>query len=480
MAALPACGASRGSEPAVPAESAAAAEGSTDRSGLPVPGPASVWAPPAPELWQLSGGARVYHRRHGSVPLVSLMLVLPRGSETDPAGKAGLSTLMADMLDEGAGAYSALELNERLQALATDYSASASIDSLTLSLHLIEENFQASVDLLADIVRRPRFDEKEFQRRKSQHIAQALASEADAHSGRRAAMYRALFGDGYASGLASGTRDTLETLTLADVKAQYQRTMVGEGAAFVVIGGIDRDEVNRELERAFGNWAGTAKVETQPLENAPGAGKLYFVDYPGAAQSVIGLVRRAPGVDAEDLFSSGVFSRSFGEAFTSRVNLNLREEKGYTYGAVSMFQRFRQAGFFGIFSDVRTDVTRASLDEVLKELSDVCGARPLSAAERDDAVSGSLLGYPASFESIGLVAGRFSQLPIHGRPLDWFTLWPSRVEAVTLGQANAAAKSYCQRSEFSIIVAGDKAKVQPTLDGLGFELVAVDARGRLL
>jgi len=195
---------------------------------------------------------------------------------------------------------------------------------------------------------------------------------------------------------------------------------------------------------------------------------------------VIGVMRRAPGADAEDLFPSTIFNRSFGEAFTSRVNLNLREDKGYTYGAVSLFQRYRQAGFFGIFSDVRSDVTRQSLDEVLRELSDICGSKPLAAQERDDSVGGLLLGYPATFESIELLGARFSQIPIYNRPLDWFERWPSRVAAVTLEQANQAAHSYCQKSDFSIVVAGDAAKVTPTLDGIGFELVKVDAKGQPL
>jgi zinc protease len=293
-------------------------------------------------------------------------------------------------------------------------------------------------------------------------------------------MYRAMFAKGYAGGLPTGTRDTLKGITLADVKAQYGKLMVGEGATFVVTGGIDQESVAENLKRAFGDWAGQARVEARPLAAPPGVGKLYLTNYTGAAQSVIGLVRRAPGADASDLFPATVFNRSFGEAFTSRVNLNLREDKGYTYGAVSMFQRFRNAGFFGVFSDVRSDVTRASLDEVLRELSDVCSARPLVVQERDDSVGGLLLGNPSTFESIDLLGARFSQLAIYARPLDWFELWPSRVAAVTLEQANQAAQAYCQRSDYAMVVAGDAAKVGPTLDGIGFELVQLDPRGELL
>jgi zinc protease len=413
------------------------------------------------------------------VPLVSLSLVIPRGSETDPPKQAGLTYFMGDLLDEGAGKLGALELNERLQVLATDVNVSAAVDMVFASMNMIAENFGPSVDLLADIVRRPRFDEQEFQRRKAQLLSQALAGEADPHMGRRVALARALFGEGYAGSPSTGTRDSLATITLADIKAHYAKLMAAEGATFVVVGGISREDVAKHLERAFGDWAGEAKTQALPLAADGAAGKLYFVDYPGAAQSVIGVARRAPGADAEDLFPASVFNRSFGESFTSRVNLNLREDKGYTYGASSAFQRFKKTGVFGVFSDVRTDVTRASLDEVLGELSGVCGARPVTEEERDNSVNGLLLGFPGAFESIGVVGQRFAQLPIYDRPLDWYERWPERVSAVTLEQANAAGRRYCDRSAFTVVVAGDKAKVAPTLESLGYGWVELDARGRL-
>lgn len=468
-------------EPATAPQSAvapAAVEAAPDRSGLPEPGPSPVWAPPAPEAWQLTSGVRVLHRAHGNVPLVSLFLVLPRGAETDPPKRGGLTYLMGDLLDEGAGALSALELNERLQMLATDFAVSTGVDFIILSVNTIAENFAPSIDLLADIVRRPKLDEKEFQRRKAQLVTQALAAEADPHTGRRAALYTGLFGTGYAGLVPTGTKDSLAAITLGEVKTHFKRSMVGEGATFVVVGGIERESVSRELERAFGDWGGKAGTEARALVPEPSGGKLYFVDYPGAAQSVIGVARRAPGADADDLFAATVFNRSFGESFTSRINLNLREDKGYTYGASSVFQRFEKAGFFGVFSDVRTDVTRASLDEMLSELDQLCSSRPVTAEERDASVSGLLLGYPSTFESIGLVASRFAQLPIYGRPLDWYERWPERVSAITLEQVNEAGHRYCDRSKFVLTVAGDKAKVAPTLAGLGFELTELDARGQ--
>lgn len=492
--ALPACGGQQaGSAPATAAEAPGAAPAASSEvaagvaaateaalASLPQPGPPPAWAPPSPMAWKLNSGSRVLYRKHGNVPLVSLLLVIPRGSETDPVGKEGLTNLMTDLLDEGAGKLDALALSEKLQGLATELQIMASTDGVALSMNVITETFAPAVDVLADVVRRPKLDEKEFQRRKAQLIAQAVASEADPHYGRRVTTLRALYGKGYAGGLPQGTRESLEAISYADVKAHYKRLIAAEGTTFIVTGGIEQEAVKRELERAFGDWAGQPSTEARPLAPNTATGKLFLSNYTGAAQSVIGVVRRGPGTDAEDLFASTVFNRSFGESFTARVNLNLREDKGYTYGASSLFQRFRQVGLFGVFADVRADATRASLDEILRELADVCGSRPLTVKERDDAVNGLLLGYPQTFESIELLGGRFAEIPLQNRPLDWFERWPSRLAAVTLEQANQAAKSYCQRSDFVIVVAGDAATVAPTLDGIGFELVKVDARGQPL
>lgn len=207
----------------------------------------------------------LYHQ-HGDVPLVSLVVVVPRGAETDPVGKEGLTSLMADLLDEGAGKLDALALGEELQALATELEISANTDGVVLSMSLISENFARSVELLADVVRRPRLQEREFQRRKAQLIAQAIASEADPQYARRSAVFRGLFGKGYAGGLAHGTRDSLQRITYADVKAHYKALMAAEGSTLIVTGGVDRDTAAKELERVFGDWAGRASTVLRPLE----------------------------------------------------------------------------------------------------------------------------------------------------------------------------------------------------------------------
>ncbi len=435
------------------------------------------WAPPSAEHFALKNGIRVTYLKQGPTPLVSIQLVVPRGAATDPVGKAGVTYLLADMLDEGAGKLTALALSDELGRLATDYDANAGVDYVRLGMNLLAENLDASVALLGDIVRKPRLPKDEFERRKAHFIAEAISGEAQPRQALDTAVHRALFLDGYAGDAPEGDRKTLAAIDYADLKNQYKALIAPEGVEFIVVGGVERERVQSALEKSFGNWTGKATAKNRPLVPPAKAHPIYVVHYPGAAQSALTVAQRAPGALDPDYFRDLVFNWQIGDAFTSRINMNLREDKGYTYGAGSDFRRYREGGYFGISTSVRTDATRPSIDEILREVGDVCGKRPLSEAERNDAVNGLLLGYPAQFERIEAVAMRFASVPIYGRPLDFWQTWPLKVEAVTVEEANASARRYCDPTAFTIVIAGDKSSIETNLAGLGREILELDRQG---
>jgi len=448
-----------------------------DRSKLPDPTPPRDWSPPVPQSWRLSNGIRVWYLERGPTPLVTLSLVVLQGSATDGVGHAGLTELTADMLDEGAAGRSALQISERLQELATDLHVSADVDHVALTMDLLAETFGDSTALLADLVERPEFPTEEFNRRKEQRLAQALANESRADWVRAVVTRKALFGDGYAGDLPGGTRRTLGKLELPQVKAHYEQLFAPDNVEFVVVGGIAAEPARQALEAAFGSWTGQATAKSVEVESKPPTAGVYLVDFPDAAQSVLGLARRAEPADSPEYFPGLVFNREFGGAFSSRLNLNLREDKGYTYGARSLFRHWRGAAYFGLFADVHTKSTRDSVEESFKELRDVCGSRPLTKAQRDEAVSGLLLGFPGRFERVSTIAARFTTLPVFHRPGDWFSSWPDRVQAVTLDAANAVAKKYCDPAGFVVVVAGDRKQIEPELAGLGLPVAVYDAQG---
>ncbi|NLE85639.1 MAG: insulinase family protein [Myxococcales bacterium] len=465
--------------PPAPAPPPAAEQVDPRYAALPEPTPAVDWTPPHGTHFTLKNGIRVWHLEHGSTPLVSLQVVIPRGAAADPEDLAGLTYLLADMLDEGAGKRSALELSDELGLLATDYEATAGVDYMLLGMNLLAENLEASVALLSDILRRPRLPKDEFERRKHDLLAQIIASEAQPRATQSVAVHRVLFGSGYAGFLPRGTRQSVEAITYRDLKNHHQRMIAPEGIEIVTVGGVSEDRVRQVLEEALGDWQGKARVEARAVAPAPERLPIYVVHYPGAAQSALTVAKRAAGANAPDYFPGLVANRPIGESFTSRINLNLREEKGYTYGARSDIRRYRQAGYFGVSTNVRTDVTRASLDEIFRELGELCTKRPLTQAERDEAVSGLLLGYPATFERVDQVAMRLASVPIYDRPVDFWQTWPDRVEAVGVEEANALAQTLCDPSEYVIVIAGDHAAIEGDLAGLGREIVELDRSGNI-
>lgn len=449
-----------------------------DRARLPAPAATPAWALTKPEIFTLTNGMKVFFVEQGPTPLVSVLLVLPRGGATDPKGKAGLTALTADLLDEGAGGKDALELSEELQRIGTDYAASADVDNVMLAMNTIADSFEPSVKLLADIAIRPKLDAKEFARRKDQRIADALSAESEPASARAVVLRKALFASGYASELASGTRTTLGRISLGDVKAQYHAVFAAEGASLIVVGGIDRESVKRALEQSFGAWKGSAKAKDGAVSAHKPEKAIFFVDFPGATQTSMTIATRAQGEGASDYFQALVMSRVLGEAFTSRLNLNLREAKGYTYGAGSSFRRFKALGLFGLSANVKRETTLPSIEESFKELRDLCASRPISETERNEAVNGLLLGFPGRFEHGGDVAGQLANIPLYGRAEDWLETWSSKVKAISVGQANEAAKSYCNPDDYVVVLAGDRKAVAPTLTGLERKVLYFDAQGK--
>lgn len=437
---------------------------------LPQPEEAQVWAPPQVSTFTLPNGVRVWHLEQKNAALVSFHLVLPGGSSTDPPGKAGLAALAADLLDEGAGARNALQLSDDLGLLATDYGVTAGLDYVLLSMNALAENFEASAKIMADIVRRPRLEQAEFLRRKDHHIAQAIARNANQSSVLSAAYHKVMFGKGYGSSLPEGTRETLKQISLADVKNRARSFNRAGGSDIVIVGGISEAAARATTGEVFGDWSGKHEVPPPALENTTVSKVAYAVPFPGATQSSLAILKRAGGSNDPNYFPELVFNRPLGEAFTGRINLNLRESKGYTYGAFSSFRRYKHAGLFGVVANVKSEVTGASIKEVFAELEQLCQARPLTDVERDEAVEGLLLGYPLRFERVDEIGMQVATLPIYDRPTDYWQTWPQNVRSITRERANLAARPYCDPNQYQVVVAGDVDMIRPGIEALGLKI----------
>jgi zinc protease len=449
-------------------------------ASLPTPKPAPAWTPPQATKTTLTNGLTVWQMGGATAPLVSIHLMLPTGGATDPPGKAGLTLLAADMLDEGAGKMSALELSDKLGELATDFEAQAGVDYVLLSMDGIAENLQENLRILADIVRRPLLSPAEFDRRKKHHEATALASREDPSASRSKAIGRILFGTGYAGSSPSGTLSTIESITLADVKKQVARMTIPDGAHLTIAGAIDPETTLQTIEGVFGDWKGKWTPPATQVKAPDSETRAYVIDFPGATQSVLGVVTQAGSDDDPNYFAEEVMNEKLGHSFTSRINMNLREDKGYTYGAFSVFRRYRKAGYFGIVTNVKSETTGDSIREIQAELAAVCKDRPLTQKERDEAVEGLLLGFPLQFDEVSSLGLRLVTLPIHGRPVDFWSTWPERIRDVSTERANEAAKPFCDLSRYQIVVAGDASSTTQQLQALGMPVSLLDRDGNPL
>ncbi len=436
-----------------------------DRSRLPQPGAAPGWQAPQPQVLRLSNGVPVYYVKDDAVPLATLTLVLPRGSATDPEGRYGLTALMVDLLDEGAGSYDALQLSDLLGRMATDYRVRTDVDSVSFTVDALAEHFDASAQLLADIVRRPHLAREEFERRKAQRIAQLKAQEANPQYARQIVMRQVLFGSGYAGPPSNGTPQSLQAIQPRDVKQHYHELLVPDRAALILVGAVEPARAHEVLQAAFGDWEGRTNLTSAPVLPLAVTPGVHAIHFPGATQSSLAVARRAPGAHDPALFANELFSRSFGGAFTSRINLNLREDKGYTYGARSAFYRWKGAGAFQITSNVHSEVTRESLEEILRELQRVGEEQPITADEYGEAVEGMLLGYPSRFERQQSLARKLADLPLYSRPLDWYTQWPRLLQGQSIERVRAAAQQLSRAEDYVIVIAGDRPTIEAELEG---------------
>ncbi len=462
------------------APAVSASESGPDRSKLPDPMGTTNWTPPEVQQWTLKNGLAVWLLEVHEAPLVSLRVVTTHGAATDPVDKAGVASLMVDMMDEGAGDRSALALSEAFQLLATDYGGQAYTDGLVFTLEMLADNVEASLKLFSDVLLRPQFSQKEFERRKAQRIASALAQEASPAYGATAVRRRVLFGTGYGGQLTGGVRQSLEGITLDDLKGRYEGLVKPKGGTIIIVGDTTKTAINALLESTLGEWTGAPSLAVASATPQSNLNAIYAVDYPGSAQSVISLARPTAGTDAEDLFATLVFNKQFSGGFTGRVNMNLREDKGYTYGARGGFERLQKAGSYKIGAKVKRDTTRKSLDEIIKELAWVSGDKPLTEKELNAGKGGMIKSFPGRFERMSSVAGQLVRLVVDGYSPDWYAAWPKRVNEIDLETARSAGTKYTDSTGFAIIVAGDLSKIGESLKGLGRPIKLFDAQGNAL
>jgi predicted Zn-dependent peptidase len=407
------------------------------------------------------------------LPLADFALVVGAGSESDPAGREGLATLTAALLDEGAAGRTSLQIADQTSFLGVDLQAGAGWDASQVTLHAPVERLDSALALMADVVVRPSFPVREFERVRRERLTGLLQLRDRAPAIADRAFAQTVFGAAHPYGRpAGGTEASTRALTRADVQRFYAAHWRPNAATLVVVGDVRADDVAQRVERAFAAWRPAAvPAAVAPPAPAPRATAVLLVDKPGAPQSSVRI--GLPGVarNTPDYFPLLVLNTILGGSFTSRLNQNLREAKGYTYGARSGFGMRRGAGPFQASAEVTAAKTDSSLVEFMKELRAIADTVP--AAELEKAKQYLVLQMPGQFETTGAIAGELIPVVVYGLPLDYYDSYARRVQAVTQADLRRVARQYVDPARFAVVVVGDRKSVEPTIRALNLGPVTV-------
>jgi zinc protease len=469
-----------------PASTAAAGEGSESinadepwRNEMPKPAAARPLQLATPVSETLPNGLTLILNERRGLPIVAANLVLRTGSDANPLDKPGLANFTAAMLDEGTAIRNALQIADEVAHLGASLGISSSMDATTLAVRSLSKNFGATVDLLADVTLRPSFPAQEIERQRASRLAALVQQRDNPNQVAAQVTASALYGPKHPYGYSEiGTEAALKSLSRADMETFWKQNFVPNNAALVVAGDVSMAELKALAEKAFGSWQKGAPAQPALGTPATTPARVVIVDKPGSPQTQLRVASIGAPRSSPDFRPMQVMNLALGGLFSSRINMNLREEHGYTYGASSQFSFRRAAGPFQIASGVRTDVTAAAVDEIFKEVRGMVD-KPVSVEELQKAKDSLANSLPGAFESGANAVNNFSNVFIYNLGLDYYTRYAEQVNAVTPDQALAVSKRYLVPASMVVIAVGDRAKIEPELRKLNLGAVEIrDAEGK--
>jgi zinc protease len=440
-----------------------------DRSRLPAPGPNAPFKFPEIQRHVLSNGLDVRTIAHRNVPVVSAALLVPGGTAADPAGRPGLAAFTADLLDEGSAGRTALEVSDLLARYGADLDIDVGPDAIIIALTTMTRFLGPALHLLAEMATAPNLATPDIDRVRKLRLERLRQLRDHAPAVAERGFMRVLYGDHPYGHLGLGSESALQATMHGDIQAFHHGAFGPRGATLVIAGDAPADELFGAVADTFGSW------ETSPnavaIDRLAGlvppplvpAGRLAVIARPGAAQSELRIGHVCASRDTPDYHAMVLTNMILGGQFVSRVNMNLRQDKGYTYGVRTGFDLRRGLGPFVLQTSVGTEVTVPAIREALKELEDIRGARPATADELAMAQASVTRGYPRGFETAQQVVRGVASLALHNLPDTYFEDFVPRVEAVTLEDIARVARQYLDTARMVTLVVGDHEKVAPTL-----------------
>lgn len=452
-----------------------------DRTKLPDVKSAPESKFPKIQRFNLSNGVNLVIAEWHSVPVVEFAMLFDAGFASDRMSSPGTARLAMNMLDEGTLSRSAIEISDELSMLGAQLHCGSSLDQSFVFLSALKDNLDKSMDLMADVIINPSFPQKEFDRLKKEHLARIEQEKAQP----RAMAFRVfpilLYGEDHPYGTpftGSGYTDTVSKLTREDMVAFKEKWLAPNNATMLVVGDTTLDEIKPKIEAAFKNWTGTSasKIDIATAE-PPAKSKIYLIDRPDALQSVIIAGHTAPPRADEKNIAIEMMNQILGESFTSRINMNIREDKHWSYGASSYILDTLGERPFIVQTSVQSDKTKETVLEILKEIKGILGEKPITEDEYTKVMKNKVLELPGEWETMDAIQGSIIEILHFGLPDSYYETYARTVKAQTIEDLSNAAKATLKPDNMIWVIVGDAKKIEPGLKELGLgEIEKVELR----
>lgn len=453
-----------------------------DRSKEPETGKAMSLNLPPMQKAKLSNGLNVVLAERHTAPVVNFTLMVDSGYAADPADAPGTASFSQRMLEEGTPTRDSLKIGEELESLSANFGAGSNLDWAVVSLNTLKLTMDKALNIYGDLILHPAYPQKEFDRLKKERLAGIRREKVDPQSMGLRVIPQLLYGKGHAYGVpftGTGTEASLQKLTREDLAKWHDTWFKPNNATLLIVGDTTLKEITPQLEKIFAGWkpGDVPKKNVAPVQSASRA-EVYLIDRPDSKQSTIFGALLAPPRNDPDAIPIQIVNNVFGGTFSARLNMNLREDKHWSYGTFAAMPPARgQRPYFSI-APVQTDKTKESLAEVVKEYRDITSGRPINEKELGREQGNATLGLPGSFESVQQLAGAYGQIIQYALPDDYFNTYTQKVLALNPTSANAVAKKLIQPDHVVWVIVGDMSKVEQGIRELDLgEIHKIDADG---
>jgi zinc protease len=460
-------------------------ENKLDRSSEPAPGgPESLKLPPLQKATLANGLKIVLAERH-TAPVVNFTLMVDSGYAADAPNASGTAGFEQRMLEEGTPTRDSLKIGEELESLSANFNAGANLDWSLVSLNTLKSTMDRSLDIYADLILHPAFPEKEFVRLQKDRIATIQREKVTPQTMALRVVPALIYGKGHPYAVpftGSGTEASVSKMTREDLAKFHETWFKPNNSTLLIVGDTTLDEIKPKLERLLASWKpGDVPQKSTPPVDQPEKDVVYLIDRPGSGQSVIFGAQLAPPQNDPDAVALQLVNGIFGGKFSSRINMNLREDKHWSYGVRSLLVPARGQRPYISISAVQTDKTKESMVELVKEYNGIVGAKKITLEELKDEQSNDTLGLPGTFETVQQLSGAYGNILQYGLPEDYYNTFTQKAIALTPDKANETAKKYILPDHLVWVVVGDMSKVEPGIRELNLgEVHKIDADGNAI